>query len=257
MSYAFEEVQDCVIEMFKRMADYGSDGISMLFNRCFPYILYEGPVAKAFIEKTGKNPVELEENDREWLLFRADFMTGFMRKVRKEMDLYSKKLGRERINISVTTLANGQQNIFFALDAETWVKEGLVDDIIAYPIALVSSNEHSSSKVKVIPIDIDYYKNITNGSNCKLYIDILPRTMEPEEYRQRALEIYSKDVYGITLWDTYNRYPLLRQWSMASRLGHKDELAVWDDGMGKMFRNIPIKKLGSYRVDLYPPQWGL
>jgi len=257
MSYAFKEVQDCVIDMFKIMADYGCEGISMLYNRCFPYVMYEEVVVKAFMDKTGTDPRNIDENDKEWLLFKATFLTDFMRRVRVELDEYCKNTGRCKLAISVLTLANEKQNVFAALDVESWIKEGLVDDVIAYPMALIKSNKLSSSQTNIVPIDIDYYKRITDGSDCKLYIEILPRRMKPETYRQRAMEIYNKGINGICLWDTYSRHLLLRQWTMASRLGHKDELASWDDGCGIYFRNIPVKRLGSYRVDIFPPHWGL
>lgn len=255
MSYAYEEVQNRIISIYRTMASYGPDGISVLYNRHFPYLLYEEPLVEGFIAKEGIDPRTLEEKDERWLQFRSEFITLFMRKLKASISMSAEELGKSKINISVHVLANEQENRFWGLDVEAWIKEKLVDEVVAHPRVMLAPNVKSSSAVDVVPIDVDYYTSIVRGTHCKLYMDVLPRQMSPEEYRKKAIDYYRKGIDGLCFWDTKTNY--LRTWSMMSRLGHKSEIKNWDDGAGKLYRTIPIKSFGGCRVDRYPPSWGL
>ena len=234
LSYAYQKVQDHCISILKELALYQPDGISLLFNRGAPYILYEEPLLKAFIEEYKKDPRHLSEDNNEWLVYRAEYFNKFMLKIKKELD--------NDIEISVHLFNNKKENLFYGFDPETWIKEGYINEIVAYPWL----NKQ---------IDVDYYINLVKDTDCKLYIDLLPRNMSPEEYRTRAINLYKKGVDGLCFWDTNTRHVALRQWSMIRRLGHKEELNNWNDGEGNYFKTIKIKKLGGYKIDQYPPGW--
>lgn len=89
-----------------------------------------------------------------------------------------------------------------------------------------------------------------------VYLEIMPRTMRNEEYRDRALELYRCGCGHISLWDTYSRVPRKVEWSMLRRLGHKDELASFTDGEGEIYRKVRILKVGGKDVSRYKPAWG-
>ena len=42
---------------------------------------------------------------------------------------------------------------------------------------------------------------------------------------------------------------------MLRRLGHREELAGWDDGEGVYHRAVPLRSVGGYVLDKYPPHW--
>ena len=42
---------------------------------------------------------------------------------------------------------------------------------------------------------------------------------------------------------------------MVRRLGHRDELAGWDDGAGDYYRSRKLLSVGGYVLDKYPPHW--
>ena len=255
ISYAYPQVQDLIISMFKRMLSFGADGIHMLFNRGTPNILYEQPVVDAFIRDKGSDPRELDEEDQTWIGYRTEYFSGFMRKVRRELDEYAHKSGRrEKPDISAHVLGDKRSNYFFALDIETWIKEGLVDDIVVYPRLMEGTGALNWPEEGT---DIDYFAGITKNTDTNLYIEILPRLLEPKEFQKRAVEIYEKGAFGISLWDSYHRVLFPRRWSMAKRLGHKEELKSWDDGEGQYFRYFTMKKLGGHKVSRYSPNWGL
>ena len=247
MSYAYREVQDLIIAMFERMLWYGADGVHMLYNRGVPNLLYEDPVVEAFMQETGRDPRSLEEEDGEWLQFRAEYFTGFMRRVRQAMTQYGKDNSRaETPSVSAHVLLDERTNLFYALDVETWAREGLVDDVIVYPRIMKEPGTLNNAFDR--EIDIEYYADITSGTDTNVYVDLLPRQMTPGQFRDRANSIYERGAYGICLWDTHGRVQYPRQWSMMRRLGHKQELRGWDDGEGTYFRNLPFKvdKYGNW-----------
>ena len=81
--------------------------------------------------------------------------------------------------------------------------------------------------------------------------------MSPEEYRQRAISNYADGADGLCFWDTYNRNAYRKEYSMVRRLGHKDDLAEWDDGSGDYYRSRKLLSVGGYVLDKYPPALGL
>lgn len=252
MSYAFPEVRNWLLFILREVAEYGIDGIDLCFVRGAPFLLYEEPLIRGFKQKYGTDPRELEDRNEKWLYYRAQYMTNFVRTVRREIDKISKQSHRNRLRLSTHVLHNESENLFYGLDLSAWVKENLIDRLIPYPW---QGNE----------VDIDYFVQLVQGTNCKLYPDILPgripienyrrRSISPEEYRRRALKLYEKGVDGLCFWDTSVRYPLKAQWSMLRRLGHRKELNKWTDGKSVYFQEHKLERIGGYNVSRYPPQW--
>ncbi len=89
-----------------------------------------------------------------------------------------------------------------------------------------------------------------------VYLEIMPRHMSTDEYRERALELYRCGCGHISLWDTYSRVPCKAEWSMMRRLGHKDELPGYGSGEGEFFRGARLMKIGGKDVSRYKPAWG-
>lgn len=48
LSYAFPEVRELVISFFEEVAEYGADGIGLIFTRGLPVLLYEEPLVEGF-----------------------------------------------------------------------------------------------------------------------------------------------------------------------------------------------------------------
>lgn len=90
----------------------------------------------------------------------------------------------------------------------------------------------------------------------EIYFELLPRQMPTAEYQRRALELYANGAERFSMWDTYSRVPLRAQWTMASRVGHKEELKEWTDGEGELFSRHRILKIGGQNVNMFRPMWG-
>lgn len=242
MSYAFPEVRELVLEVFRELATrYDIDGINPIFNRGAPFLLYETPLVEGFREETGLDARELAEDDERYLRYRARVMTEFMAEMRREMLDIGAERGRP-LEISTHVLNNAESNLFYGLDVPAWVEQGLTDNLISYPW-------------RDEEIDVDYFGLLTANSPVQYYPEIMPRTMPPEEFRVRALQYYGAGADGLCFWDTNGRHQRLKEWSIIRRLGHKELLAEWDDGDGQLFRTVPLRSVGGYVLDKYPPHW--
>lgn len=242
MSYAFPEVRELLLSIFRELGTkYDIDGINPIFNRGAPFLLYEEPLVEGFRQETGLDARGLAEDDERYLRYRAQVMTDFMATLRQQMDQIGQQRGR-KIEISAHVLNTETSNIFYGLDVPTWIEQGLIDNLIAYPWR----NEE---------IDVAYFGQLTQGTPVNYTPEIMPRTMPPEEYRQRAMQNYADGADGLCFWDTNGRHPRLQEWSMIRRLGHKDALAGWDDGEGEYHRSLKLRQIGGYVLDKYPPHW--
>ncbi len=242
MSYAFAGVRELVLSVFRELATgYDIDGVNPIFNRGAPFLLYETPLVEGFREETGLDATQLEEDDGRFLRYRARVMTDFMADLRREMDEIGAERGRP-LEISAHVLNNAETNLFYGLDVPAWVEQGLIDNLISYPW-------------RDEEIDVEYFAQITGNSQVRYYPEIMPRTMPPEAFRVRALENYAAGADGLCFWDTNGRHQRLQEWSMVRRLGHRDQLESWDDGEGQLYRTVPLRSVGGYVLDKYPPHW--
>ena len=103
---------------------------------------------------------------------------------------------------------------------------------------------------------IAQWASLTEQYGVPVYHDILPRHMTTAEYQRRATDLYQRGAEYLSLWDTYNRVPMRAQWTMAGRLGHKEELAGFADGAGELFTRHRLLSVGGQNVSMYHPAWG-
>ena len=133
ISYTYPETRQFVISLLKEIATYPVDGISLQYNRRLPVIEYEPPLLEGFQAEYCEDPLTLDEKDPRWLKYRARVMTQFMREVREAMDEASETQGRKRpIEVSAIVTSSEDENLFYGLDLEAWVEEGLIDTLIPY-----------------------------------------------------------------------------------------------------------------------------
>jgi hypothetical protein len=280
LSYAFPEVRQYVLSLLGDAATHDVDGIGLILVRGEPYVLYESPLVEAFQRDTGIDPVALGKTDprwqwvehvavpgfmfggratkedlvrqrcarldelsppaQAWLRFRAGALTAFMRDLRGLLQ----QMGKGQ-RISAVVFGNEADNLFFGLDVEDWVRQGLVDSLIPYPWP------------EDLPeLDLEFFSRVTEGSGCEVFPNVMPRRMHPREYLQRALHYYEHGADGLAFWDANARHPLLSQWQAVRELGHKEELVEWLETERFPGRYLQLKRLGGYIVDRYHPDSG-
>ncbi|MAE63513.1 MAG: hypothetical protein CMJ18_04515 [Phycisphaeraceae bacterium] len=88
LSWGYPEVRAYKVEAVRRgVIRTGVDGVLLDYTRYFgPETGYSDIIVKQFKEKTGRDAFKIPIDDPEWLRFRADYITLFVRDLRKAMD---------------------------------------------------------------------------------------------------------------------------------------------------------------------------
>jgi Uncharacterized protein conserved in bacteria len=166
LSFAFKEVRNYKLELVREVLEYDIDGIFIDWIRTgdirdnpqndgdgIADYGYEKPNVDIFVEKYGIDPHDVGNGDDRWVACRAEPLTGFMREVRKIVNLHSrniplavmvqhpwsyrgvlpemikdempgwvKRMSGNRIDGSLKGLL---------CDVHTWAEEKLIDEIVA------------------------------------------------------------------------------------------------------------------------------
>ena len=255
ISYTFPETQRFVLSILREITTtFPVDGISLQFNRRLPVVEYEPSLVAGFKAEYGQDPFELDERDARWLQYRSGVMTRFMRDVRKAMDDVGEETGRaNRLGVSAVVTNSRDENLYYGLDMDTWVKEGLVDTLIPYSSnPNFNSNDPSWEDVR----DAEYWVLLTKGTSTKLALNIMPRQMRPEEYRGRVAPLYDAGVEHFFFWDgAMGRSQSTGASHVMRRLGHKEEVAAWVKAGGANLDapQMWLRKLGDWDFSYVSP----
>lgn len=293
LSYAFEEVQNWVIGMLLEMAASGCDAVTLIAHRGIPYVLYEEPVVRRFREAYGEDPYDLPLDDPRLNGIHCQIMTEFFRKVRKALDaayperhvqvhlraLYS-VYDTKYVGLDVETLAQqglvdaiiSYPNRYREVYGEGCVKADGRIDMERYKAYVNDPNNkpyiHNGDAAFFPPApdsrgvlqgptsvarQVEQWMALEKAYHVPVYIDILPRVMPPEELRQRALELYAAGAERFALWDTFGRVTFKGMWSVARKLGHREELEAGIDPQCRLFR---LQELAGNDISRYLPVWG-
>jgi len=295
MSFMYPEVQEYLIERFKKMASFGPDAVQPLFSRGWPYILFEKPFTDLFMKRYGEDARELPLDDERIIELKCEIMTDFVRKLKNAIVEVN-----PQIELHAKVMFSIYDNLLVGLDLEAWAKEGLVERIVTAERRIreivPDSIRQDADKSK---IDIEKYAAYANSSfeppvvyhydaifepledskgvlrgpkdnperirefvrlekeyGMTAYIEIMPRILPPDKIKRKALEIYDAGATHIGLWDTYSRSPRKVEWSMWSRIGHMNELKDFSNGEGEFYTAHRLKKIGTKDVRCYHPVWG-
>ena len=216
LSYAYPEVRRHQLNLLSEVASYGVDGIDLNFMRGPVYVSYEEPLVSGFKKKFGVDPRRLDEWDPRWLKYRSWPMTEFLRELRQELDKVGKNLGK-RLEISAVTLPTPLGNLFYGLDIETWVQQGLIDRLVPWGF------------VRGMPVvDLKYYRELTDGTSTTFWPhlsitgDGSGRSLNA--YRKEALEFYDGGAQGLAMWDLLTVDNMSGKGSFFRGMGHIDQL---------------------------------
>ncbi len=244
LSLAFPAVRARYVSILQEMAEMGTDGVHVLFNRGWPWVLYEDITVREFQEKVGRDPRTIALDDPEWLAHRASYVTQFLREIRAAADGVGRTQGR-RIGTAYHVLDNPGNCLFYGLDIRTWIEENLVDILI--PTSLHFTDAHSSKDGQVIRPFVD----LARGTDCKVYPDYFPRRALPESFIPMAIVEYEAGANGLCFWDTQSLTVRSSEFAVRRDLGHREDLKAWQAaGKGKdYFKIVPLRRLVDYPVD--------
>ena len=289
-SYAFEEVQKYVIDMLLEMAESGCEAVTLIAHRGLPYVLFEQPVVDRFRALYGEDPYDLPLDEPRLNALHCEIMNEFFRKLRKALD---EAHPDRHVEVHLRSLFSVYDNKYIGLDTEALAKEGLVDAIIAYPWryrevygegCILPNGRVDMEKYKawvnnpnvrayfldgkaeqypdtrgVLQGAVDeadlvrQWMALEEAYGVKIYIDIMPRVMPPEQLRERALALYDAGAKRIALWDTYGRVTVKAMWTTARKLGHVEALREGIDPQTRLFR---VHELAGNNLSRYLPIWG-
>ncbi|MSO21697.1 MAG: hypothetical protein EXQ58_00275 [Acidobacteria bacterium] len=247
ISYAFPETRRYVISILREIAsNYPVDGVCLLYNRRPPLVAYEAPLVEGFKSRYGQDPRQLDEKDPRWLTYRSTVLTQFMRELRQELDSVARDGKRpRRLEISAIVFRE-DENQLHGMDLKAWIQEGLVDTLIPYSSA-VRLNSYQPAWDK--PQDVAYFVALVKGTKCRLALNLMPRNLTEEQYRQKAHTLGQVGVENFFFWDGIVR---VRE---ALRLGHREEVSAWmAAGQPSVVpSSVRLRRLGKWDLNVETP----
>lgn len=220
-SLAHGAIRDYKLAILEEVVtSYTVDGLLIDFLRTMPVIGYDEPVVSAYVAKHGVNPLEKvsERSNPRWKQFRADYVTRFMRDLKR---IVEQRKGRSGRDIKIAARVTPRDNLWKGLDVERWVEDGLIDVLIP------SAYTFFDPVVVVAP-----FLQMVKGTPCRVYVGINPffpggtddsehhpsrdekevaeiiirRVRQgcpsPLEYARRALDFYEQGAHGVVLYES-------------------------------------------------------
>ena len=286
LSLAYPAVQEYVISSFENMAELGCDGVTLIYIRGIPFVLFEEPVIERFNKKyPGVNCCELPLSDERVRSIHCELMNEFMCRLKNALDEKCKSIGRAPLKIHAYVGSSLDDNRLYGIDVETWAKEGIIDSFSAYPIRITErldgvfrddnpelidlekyTRKTREKYAKTIHRDVEYepghielefveeYVNMAKKYGIKAYFELLPRLKTVESYEEDALLMLERGAENFSLWDCDFRSEIKSQWNAASRLGHLDDIknGKLDKYPTTMYR---ILSINGKNISLYNPTW--
>lgn len=179
MSWAYPEVMEHKLAVIRELLQYNVKGIllDLVRQHCFKpgselldeggvcRAMYEEPIVTAFREKTGRDPLQIPNDDEEWMAFRAEYNTEYVRRVR---ELIRSTKPEVQLGVMVRGIGHGGPQHRgdpyreCLLDVTRWAKEGLIDLLVGdqwmsrqrTPEQLAEQVKLSVSQVAGTPVEV-------------------------------------------------------------------------------------------------------
>jgi len=223
--------------------------VHVLFNRSFPFVLFEEPFVRDFVKRYGEDPRNLDPSDPRLWEQRSEYTTALLRELRATLDDVVRRKGR-RLGIAVHAMNSLRNNLYFGLDVVRWAKEGLVDHLVLHPCPSVEAVENGA----VTPDALVEVTDALRGTGVRVYADLYPRRNPPEKIARKVLEYYRAGVDGISFWDTYARMWRKSEWSAIRLCGHREELERWEGKARSFWRKVRVDSIDGISLD---PRYGV
>lgn len=255
LSQAFPEVRAKYLDLFREWTeDYGGDGVNIIFCRSWPYVLYEEPVVESFRDQFSLDIKALDPFDERVLGHRAGFLTQLLRETRAMLDEVGRhrnqRLGTCYVIPGDTYTPEGSPDLgpfttprSLGMDVETWVREGLVDELV------VHLEDRGQQDAGDMPGRLRPYRELVQGTTTELYVDLYPRRQSADSMRVRAMACYDAGADGLCFWDSHGRAGRLSGWAMHRLLGHREELAKMGAFARSLFRLVPMRTLDGFDLE--------
>jgi len=221
LSYAFPEVQEFKLAIVREVLERDIDGLDLDFLRNPDYLGFERPMVDGFQAKYGEDPRTLDPKDARWLDYKGEVMTAYVRKVRHAVNEAARKKGRR---LFICTRVDHKKYREWGLDISTWMREGLIDQLVVA--------QHSLGGYT---FDLTPFVNMARGTGCQVFFgeesnisghDITPEQdkaiaegkmkapkrgrLSAQSYYDRARQWYAQGAHGIHVHNDNDNLPVLR-----------------------------------------------
>ena len=229
LSYAKDEVQDLFLRFYAEMLTDKVDGISLLWVRGMPAMLFEPAFREKFEKRYGQKL--RNKDDPRVLDLRAEILTDYHRRVRK-------LAGNRRVVLFIPPSRESCRT--FGLDLRRLAEEGLADEfVINYAIQTAYHDESTDY------FDFDFLREVTAGTKTRYRACMWG---SEGEYTKAVRE----GAVGMAWWDAANRsWPL---WEQLRLLGDEDGAAArqWVKDNPPGSRVHTLKTLNGFDYSVYP-----
>ena len=242
LSYAYPEVREHYLALYREILSYNPDGICICFIRGCPMVLYEPIMVEGFMRRHGVDPRLLDEMDDRWIDYCAEVITEFMKQV--------KALLKPGQRLSAVVHGTYILNRRWGLDIRRWIREGIVDD---YYITGHIYNEHDGHW-EGGPEDLgyDYFQSLPGREKVRLFPMFYcwaRFAADPQKHREAFWSYFDRGADGYAVWDAAGRTWAAMQAFLD--IGCR-ERRPWVPRT-RMTRKHKLLKMSGYRWDRYTP----
>ena len=266
LSFAVPQVRQQILDVVREAVELADpEGVGFFFNRGIPLMLWEKAFADRFKAEYKIDVMTVAAQDPRVFKVRAKIMTEYFRSLRGVLDVLGKSKGGKRYAISAVTFPDKSTNERYGLDIETWVKEGLVDQLGIAP-------EKHLRYEEALPPDVKYYRSVVAGSKVRVYPfdpftwrsrNVVWSSAKPEDLCKLMLQYYAEGADGIAIWDVSiaGGYPANvpsegNPIDVHAYFGHRELLAWWAQHGVPKPNSFPLHKFGDNEYSKYRPNSG-
>jgi len=245
LSLAFPEVRERMAALFAEQAEsYDIDGVHMFFCRGVPFVYFERPFLEAFQEEHGLDPRGLAVDDERVWRARARFFLQYLREVRAALDRAGDRRGR-RLPIAMHVMNSLRTCLYYGMDIEAMVREGLVDVLIParghyYPEALGERHVTPEFLADFVAAAKPAGVRVVPGLEERYWSD-------GKSVAERAAAYYRAGADGLIAGGTggaRSHFEVMR------RLGHADELDRIEECRRRAARCVRVHRVAGMPVDM-------
>jgi hypothetical protein len=209
LSYFFPEYRQERIDILCEVAQIGAharlpacgQGLCLDFCRQVPMMRYEPKLAEAYMAKGNPDPRKLDIEDpkfMDWCRFRCEYVNIFMRDLRRALREVEKQTGRKISIMARVTDVGLNVNLMEGTDVETWVREGLVDELCTDPLWWLQYK---------YPDTVKPYADLAHAHNLKLWggantVPAQKTKVNPISFLQRVKRQYDEGADGVALYQS-------------------------------------------------------
>ena len=200
-------------------------------------MLYEPIMVEGFKKQYGLDPRELEELDSRWMDYQGAVVTSFVKRVKKTL--------APNQRLSVIVPADELDCRRWGLDVATWVKEGIIDDLLPTGQRFDEQDIHRDDPDR---LDFKYFARLPGRENIRLIPLLYPWQKYSADFAGWEQLIHSfldqgADAYGV--WDAMSggRFPKVKNLGKTQKQYKRPAPPA--------FREIKLRRLQDFRMDRY------